>query len=60
LEEAGVWLMKWRACVMLNPEKPNVWNEVQANSFEELLKKLKVNNREPFRIIIFKSRDKNE
>jgi len=51
--------MKWRACVLYNFVHPDLWDEVQAETLEELLEKLKENMKEePFRVIIYKRRDK--
>jgi hypothetical protein len=34
-----------------------MWDELQADSFEELLEKLKANGKEPFRVIIYRRVD---
>jgi len=52
-------MSRWRACVLYNFMHHDLWDEVQAETFEELLEKLKENMKEePFRVIIYKRWDK--
>jgi len=53
--------MKWRACVLYKFVHPDLWDEVQADSFEELLERLKANGKkEPFRVIIYRRVDNGD
>lgn len=45
---------RWRACILTSPQKPDVWDEVEADSLDELLEKLKSRGEEPFRVIIYR------
>jgi hypothetical protein len=43
----------WRACVLYDAEKPDGWVEVEAETYSELLEKLK-GCCKPFRVIIYR------